>query len=430
MNQELRRKKLNEIEKEGNPYMTGIRIKYENEMKEFSAFRIPLKYLIYNKYNGRIGSLVKSFEKQYRELDMEKEEDTKRIEDYLWRSKENRNKLTLKSLVEDGQQRYGIVTNDGIIIDGNRRACLLNKIYNDRDSHKEDVDHCQYFMAVILPKDTSKREILKLETSYQMGEDEKLDYNAIEKYIKCSDLMVEGFSTGDISKMMGESKKQIEEWISIFERMKKYLDHLGYDGIYTSLNKREGQFVDLNNYLKKYEAKQQNANWSYEDDDIGDLETICFDYIRAQYEGKDFRNIAKTGRDDNSSIFCNKKIWEPFVNQHFEKLEQIHEESPDEFRKKHPDYELTRLYEERDKNWKKNTHDILENNLRHYSRKLDDIRESREPLKLLKKAKDCLEFIDTDVETFYSDKKALELVNEINTMTYNFKKIIKKGKNN
>jgi len=425
MNKELRRKKLEEISKNAEPYMTGIRIKYDNQIKEFNVYKIPLKYLVYNKYNGRIGSAVKSFEKQYRELDLENEKDKKRIEEYLWLSKVPRNKTTMKSLAEDGQQRYGIVTNDGIIIDGNRRACLLNRIYNSRDEYKGDVDHCQYFIAVILPKNATKKEILKLETSYQMGEDEKLDYNPIEKYIKCDDLIYEGFSIGDIAKMMGESKKQIEEWLSIFEIMKKYLDYLEYDGIYTCLDKREGQFVDINNYLKKYAERKQNANWSYEDDDIADLETVCFDYIRAQYEGKDFRNIAKTGRDENSSIFCNKKIWDLFVNRHFDELEKISEESPDQFRKKNPEYELTRLYEERDKKWKNDSFNVLENNLRYSSRKLDDIRESKEPLKLLKKAKDCLEFIDTDVESFYSDENALNLIKEINKITWEFKQIIK-----
>ena len=45
--------------------------------------------------------------------------------------KEEANERTMKSLLEDHQQRYGIVTAEGMIIDGNRRASLLNKIWRD-----------------------------------------------------------------------------------------------------------------------------------------------------------------------------------------------------------------------------------------------------------------------------------------------------------
>ena len=99
--------------------------------------RFPLEYLIYNKYNGRIGSLVKSFEKQNHVLNAENNDDTKLIERFLWESKPERNEFTLNSLVEEGQKQYGIVTNDGVIIDGNRRAMILNKIYLDREVWKK-----------------------------------------------------------------------------------------------------------------------------------------------------------------------------------------------------------------------------------------------------------------------------------------------------
>lgn len=427
MDKKLRIKKLQEIQADDeNIYMTGIRIKYKGESRRFSAYKIPLDYLIYNKHNGRIGSSVKSFEKQYRELNPEMEEDKKIIENFLWKSKEDRNKITMKSLVENHQQRYGIVTNDGTIIDGNRRASLLNKIYTNRTSWKDyDVDHCQYFIAVILPQGADKKEIIKLETSYQMGEDEKLDYNPIEKYLKCDDLIKAGFNTEDIAKMMAEKESKIKEWISIFNIMESYLDNFEYQGIYTRLEKREGQFVDLNNYLSKYKnRKRTGVNWGYTDSDIADLEVICFDYIRSQYEGKDFRNIAKTGSDENASIFCNEYIWKPFSKKHFKEIDKISEKPIQEIREEDPEGDLSMQLKERDEVWKYSVHNILENNLSYYTRKLEDSKESKEPLKLLKKAKDALDYIDTDIDCFYTGE-AKELIYEINSTTYEFKKKLK-----
>ena len=65
MNASERKAKLRELvaTKEGSH--TGIPIMYHGVRKEFDAYEIPLKYLIYNPYNGRIGSVVKSYERQH-----------------------------------------------------------------------------------------------------------------------------------------------------------------------------------------------------------------------------------------------------------------------------------------------------------------------------------------------------------------------------
>lgn len=40
----------------------GRRLRYKGETKEFKIFEIPMEALIYNVQNGRIGSVVKTFE--------------------------------------------------------------------------------------------------------------------------------------------------------------------------------------------------------------------------------------------------------------------------------------------------------------------------------------------------------------------------------
>lgn len=69
----------------------------------------------------------------------------------------------------------------------------MNKILKDPHSIQEEKDRCKFFKAVILPESATKKDILQLETSFQMGEDEKVDYNPIEKYLKCKDLEDAGF---------------------------------------------------------------------------------------------------------------------------------------------------------------------------------------------------------------------------------------------
>lgn len=134
MDAATRKTKLIELRSNNNNVaMTGIPLRYRGATRTESAYKIPLDYLIYNKYNGRIGTDVLSFEKQNGELDAEKERDRTIIEEFLYKSKEDRNKITMDSLLRIGQQRYGIVTADGIIVDGNRRAMLLNRLFHKRD---------------------------------------------------------------------------------------------------------------------------------------------------------------------------------------------------------------------------------------------------------------------------------------------------------
>jgi len=44
-----------------------MEVPYKDTRKTLPVHEIPLNFLIYNKYNGRIASMVKSFERQHRQ---------------------------------------------------------------------------------------------------------------------------------------------------------------------------------------------------------------------------------------------------------------------------------------------------------------------------------------------------------------------------
>lgn len=426
MDKELRRRKLEEIQKD-EPY-GNMRIWYEGENRVFPIHKIPLGYLVYNKYNGRIASLVKSFEKQYRELNAEEPKDSKSIAEFLWESKKDRNTATMNSLVEIGQQRPGVVTNDGIVIDGNRRFMLLKKICNEMEKWKKkghNVDNCQFFIAVALPKNAEPKEISRLETRYQMGEDEKLDYNPIEKYLKCKDLN-KGFhfSPREIADMMGEKESRIKEWLGIMKLMDDYLDYFGYVGIYTRLVRREGQFVDLYGYLKRYkDQKGVPVDWGYDIDAISDLKSICFVYIRAGYEGKEFRDIGRTTKR-NEGIFCREDVWKEFLKNHEKKIESIEEKSVEELRKENPNTDLSKLLQARDNEWTKKVEGPLKGNLSRSVQWLNDMKEADRPVDLLNKAIRSLESINTKHESFY-EEEVDELLKKMNSIAWEYRQLIK-----
>ena len=311
MNAEERKAKLKEFtDHPEKACRTGIPITYHGGIMTLDAYEIPLEYLVYNPYNGRIGSVVKSFERQNHQLDPEDPDDAKIIEKFLWDSKPDANKKTKERLVKEHQQKHGIVTADGIIIDGNRRASLLNNIMADPSIPFAEKSHCQFFIAIILPEDADKKEILALETTYQMGEDAKVDYNPIEKYLKAKDLKDAGFTDDDIAGMMDCKVGEIRTMLSALKLMDDYLDEFDYSGMYTQLDKSEDSFLKLDSALKKYRAGAPSM-WGYDPEaDVADLKLIAFDYIRANFEQTLFRNIisAPSAKNPASSFFAKEEV--------------------------------------------------------------------------------------------------------------------------
>ena len=190
MNKETRIEKISKIieRDKANPYGKQ-EILWEDVLKPMDVFKIPLDYLIYNKYNGRILSRTKSLESQSQQIDAETDTGKQLIEKLLMDSNPSRNKQTLESITNLGQEKVGIITKDGIIIDGNRRAMLLRR--SGKFNH---------FKTVVLDVtlEENPTEIEKLETIYQMGEDEKLGYGPIEKYLKAKGLKQKGIPEKDI----------------------------------------------------------------------------------------------------------------------------------------------------------------------------------------------------------------------------------------
>jgi hypothetical protein len=431
MEQEKRVKYFSKLLKEKEPY-GSMEVWYKNGRHKMPVYEIDLDYLVYNRFNGRIASFVKSYEKQTgNELEPTNSEDIIKIEEFLWNSNIPSNKATEKSIHDQGQLKYGIVTKDGVIIDGNRRAMILKKVLKN--------DNPIYFRAVVLEETLAEnpREIMRLETTYQMGEDAKVDYEPIEKYLKCSDLKHYDFSNDEIAIMMGEPPSMIDKYISMMTLMEGYLEKLGYTGIYTRLDKTEGAFWDLDDYLNRYSCKRSKLiQWNYNDSDINDLKLLYFDYIRGMYnrgkasgsdsgDSKDYRFIGQTSK--KGSFFANKDVWDNFRDRHFKDIDHIRNNEPtiEHIREQNPTPNLDQLLKSRDESYAKKADEHLKKNLGLGREALDNLNKKNEPLELLLSAKAKLESINTDSKVFLEDSSVFTLVDELRKLTDTLKTIIK-----
>lgn len=409
MEQKIRIQKIQEIVNRdiGKPFGTK-EIPWEDTLVSMPVYKIPLAYLVYNKYNGRILSGTKSLEKQNHSIDVETLEGKKQIEILLWDSKVDRNNKTLLDLKNSGQKEVGIITKDGIIIDGNRRAMLLNKLGN-----------VEYFKAVVLPvsSEDNSIEIKKLETSFQMGEDQKLDYNPIEKYLRAKDLYEELTGTevntkvdalSKIAVWMGDSKSKVQEYLSIMDKMDEYLSELGYHGQYTQLVGREDQFINLTNWLSNfYEENSGKAFDGYTNFDVDDLKLISFDYIRDKCPTQEFRLIGQGHKQNH--FFGDKEIWESFRDAHFNILNGLVEAEID-FNSSN----LKSHLDNRDGNFSKLVHERLKDSLELHNENLRNKQAGDKPEKLIKRSIESFDAIQQGHESFKDDnvQKLLEKLAE------------------
>lgn len=406
------------------PFMTQ-EIPWQGKLEAMNVYKIPLDLLIYNKYNGRILSRTKSLENQKHKIDAESDSGKEIIAKLLWNSKVDRNRKTLKDIYDFEQQKVGIITKDGIIIDGNRRVMLLNEILKDPKYTKK----YNYFKAVVLPVTLEENpiEIEELETKFQMGEDEKLGYNATEKYLKAKEIYLRLTKSSQInldelddkaikkiSDWMGESNSEIKKYMNTMVLMDEYLNYLEYDGIYTQLDSREDQFLSLSKWLNTfYNTESKKGFDGYDNTDVDDLKTIAFDYLRIRnnYDGKEFRNLAEGNSDKH--FFGNKEIWRNFSSKHYEILDRIPEEPDIDFNsnnlEKHLNARDNEFYEI-SKFGKKESEFIenLNNNrtLVGYNKAADA------PEKLIKKASQAFDAIKTKHSSF-GKKEVQKLVEEL-----------------
>ena len=172
-----------------------------------------------------------------------------------------------------------------------------------------------------------------------MGEDEKLGYNPIEKYLKAKQIfdklsvkVSEAEAIKSISDWMGESEGEIQKYLDTMKVMDSYLDYLEYEGIYTQLDSREDQFLSLTKWLNTfYGESSKKAFDGYTNSDVDDLKIIAFDYlrIRNEYDGKEFRNLAD-GNSENH-FFGDKEIWKSFTTRHSEIIKLLPKEPAIDF---------------------------------------------------------------------------------------------------
>lgn len=312
------RKKIKEIIDTQNPIKTGQTLPIRKG-ETFDVYRVPLELLVPNVLNDRITWKIREFEAENgRGLDIEQDNDIRYLYDTILNEHPTENERTIADLAKNGQQVDGVITNEGIIIDGNRRATLLRELFNGKaDKYGQSVEDFRYFNAIILPEDIDDKEVMALETMLQIGADEKVGYNRICLYVKVDNLLKAGYAHTQIKQYMGlKSEKEVQEMHAIFNLMVEYLDTIGKPNHFTLLDGLEDQFIKAKSVFKRLENNTYDAEWDYQPSDVADFKMVCYDYMRAKFEGKKFRDVLVGQPNKTNGVFIEKTVWDNFLKHH------------------------------------------------------------------------------------------------------------------
>lgn len=304
------------------PVKTGIKTAL-SKTKPYDVYRIPIKLLVPNIYNDRIAGRIREFEElKKRELKFSNQSDVEIVFDFIDQEHPIENKTTFEDIKNNGQKEHGVITNDGIVLDGNRRLMLLRKICNLSISELKKLninkEEFEYFDAIVYPEDLDKKGIIEKETILQIAQEGPIKYNRINLYIKIDNMFRLGIDYEDIATYMGHGyeENEIKKMHETFELMNQYLISINKNNQFTLLDGLEDQFINSKNAFSRI-SKKNNKWYSEKPNFLADFKKVTFQLLRAKVEGKNFRKNF-LGTNDNTGVLVSEQAWQKFKNTHEE----------------------------------------------------------------------------------------------------------------
>ena len=223
------------------------------------VYRVPLKYLYYNDNNDRISTEIVRYKTENdSNIPTNREEFNKIFEDLIVKSKPDAIDKTQRSIATRGQDNPGVTLKDGRVVDGNRRFTCLRRI--ERSTKQE-----QYFETIILDYDYNSdyKQIKAVELELQMGVDEKVKYDPIDRLFGVYDAIRKrkAFTVEEYAALFDDySVSEVKKDLAMADLMCEYLELQGSpDKYYIAKDMNlEGTLHEIPPILEK--VKRVNPN--------------------------------------------------------------------------------------------------------------------------------------------------------------------------
>lgn len=302
----------------GEPIRTE-KIQIDGKIEMAPVFKVDIEKLYYNDDNGRIATFISEYNAENPEginsLSFEEYNDT--LMKYVKKSgSKDKFNTTKNDIAQNGQLKTGIVLKDGRIIDGNRRFTCLRELYKETFSEKY-----KYFECFVLPMPRTEQEktaIKTLELKYQFGEDQREEYNPIDRLVHVYNcLVVEPvmFTPEEYKKRVNDQIKLSDIKMSMMkaEIMVEYLEYINKPHRYDIARdeKLDGPIQEIANLKKKI---KDEFVWS-------EVSSVLYSFLNKNKKGDKTREIRDLIRVYNKNPLQFEKLKESTFEMEIRKEE-------------------------------------------------------------------------------------------------------------
>lgn len=424
-----------ELDADGKEKLPQEKLVVKGRAERAPVYRLPLQELAFNKANGRIKAEVLEKEAELgRELEPSSTEDQKIIKELLLSIRPDENTKIRDDLKKNGQMHPGIITCDGILVNGNRRKALLEELYDEAGD-----EQFKYLEVQVLPSDITKAELWLIEAGIQMSTPQQLDYSPINHLLKLregvdSDLKIEDMA----ARIYGVSEDKIKADLDRLKLIDEYLnDFLKKPGRYYLVKQLNEHFIDLQEILSWTSHRRGiRLNWRPDKSDVNELKLVAFYYIRIRFPhlrirglrdlfaiGESWKQVrhaltlqVELSPEERSEFGLEKTIPDEDIE---EGEEEDHEETVD------PTRPIEEIDVREEAHWKGKHEKTLKSYYEDAKEQEQIVKDSERPLALAKRALRNIEAIPDDREKL-SESGIEDVLRSIIARTNELRKIIQK----
>ena len=258
-------------------------ISLKGSKKMLAVYKLPTVMLFYNIRNGRFAA---EYEETVRReggyLNPEDEDDAKKIRQILLSLNMGETQRTYNDLKIRGQWNCGIITEDGYVIDGNRRKAIISKLYEDTGQ-----EEWKYLEVARLDVSITPEDLWALEAGIQLGKDEIVRYGPINEFLKIREGIKAGMSKRSIvNALYGYDKEdEISEKMDRLALIEQYLKFIGRPKMYSQVRQKVEHFINLQNIIKECDDRD------YDPDRIVRIKYATFQLIKENVQHLEIRKI-------------------------------------------------------------------------------------------------------------------------------------------
>ena len=256
------------------------------------VYRLPINMLFYNIRNGRFAAEYKDLEKnEGGSLVPENKDDANKIKRLLLGLDPAETRRTRNDIKIRGQWNCGIITQDGYVIDGNRRMSIISALYDETgDTRWNFLDVARLNLSI------SPEDLWKLEAGIQLGMDEIVRYGPVNELLKIREGIEAGLSPKTIAgALYGYDEDTIQEKLKLLDLVERYLKFIGTPQKYLNVKNRVEHFINLQKIIAEC------AEMEYDADKIVNIRYAVFQLISEgvqHLELRKIRDMIKRNLDD------------------------------------------------------------------------------------------------------------------------------------